>query len=366
LITPSPTQQLPAIKIQRLIAYLDNVGIDARQIATSVGIDIEEIIRSTAEQNIPSIYYALIYKESVSVLQQSGKPVVWAAGLGSDAFRMLCYCIITCQTLGNALQRAQEYSKLVYPLTHQLMEFSELDDGVAKLTYTVDKEIMSDAFAPANWELHECLAVAKASGLETWFALCGWLVGRKIQPSKACIEDTNELNAIYRERLGELYLCSIEDNAHQTSIEFPASILTHRIVHSLESLDEFLETGPYQLWSSDDKMVSTKAAITSLLGNDFSNGVASFEEMAEIMHMSTSTLRRHLAQEGTSYQKIKDERRRDMAIELLCMSEKKINDVSELIGFADTSSFVRSFRSWTGVTPKVYRDQTRSLRLKTD
>jgi len=48
------------------------------------------------------------------------------------------------------------------------------------------------------------------------------------------------------------------------------------------------------------------------------------------------------------------------------MSEKKINDVSELIGFADTSSFVRSFRSWTGVTPKVYRDQTRSLRLKTD
>ena len=82
MISASPTQQIPAAKIHRLIAYLDNVGIDARQIACSVGIDIDEIIRTTAEQNIPSIYYALIYKESVSVLQQSGKPVVWAAGLG--------------------------------------------------------------------------------------------------------------------------------------------------------------------------------------------------------------------------------------------------------------------------------------------
>ena len=83
--------------------------------------------------------------------------------------------------------------------------------------------------------------------------------------------------------------------------------------------------------------------------------------MAKNMHMSSSSLRRHLLAEGASYQKIKDESRREIATEMLCFSDASIAEVSERVGFADTSSFVRSFRAWTGVTPKAYRDHAKPM-----
>ena len=36
----------------------------------------------------------------------------------------------------------------------------------------------------------------------------------------------------------------------------------------------------------------------------------------------------------------------------------KINDLSYLLGYTEPSSFVRSFRNWTGMTPKMYREKS--------
>ena len=83
----------------------------------------------------------------------------------------------------------------------------------------------------------------------------------------------------------------------------------------------------------------------------------SFEEMASNLHMSESSLRRRLLKEGTSYQAIKDQVRCEIAIENLSREEMRINDLAELLGFTEPSSFVRSFRGWMGITPKAYRDK---------
>ena len=156
--------------------------------------------------------------------------------------------------------------------------------------------------------------------------------------------------------------CPVEFHADTTGFDFPDRFLAYRLVHDAQSVDEFLDTGPYMLWSAEDRIVSTTAAIKSLLGSQLADGLPSFEGMAASMHMSSSTLRRHLLAEGTSYQKIKDECRREVAIELLCGSDTRVADISDKVGFADTSSFVRSFRAWTGMTPKAYRDQAQPLR----
>ena len=83
--------------------------------------------------------------------------------------------------------------------------------------------------------------------------------------------------------------------------------------------------------------------------------------MADCMHMSPSTLRRQLHKENTSYQQIKDECRRRVAVELLCVSGLKTADVGDQLGFTDTSSFVRSFRNWTGMTPKAFKEHSASV-----
>ena len=43
------------------------------------------------------------------------------------------------------------------------------------------------------------------------------------------------------------------------------------------------------------------------------------------------------------------------------LEEAKVADVAELLGFTEASSFVRSFKSWTGQTPRGYRDRMESL-----
>ena len=347
--------KLPARKMHRLIEYLDNVGLAPEKIAGRAGIDLKQVLKASSNDTLPSIYYAKIYNEMVTELQLNGKHTPWAAGLGSDAFKMMCYCMISCKTLGEALDRAQKFNQLTYPLFGQQVTLIRSCNSTATIEFDVDETFVRRSFSPANWSIQECISVARSSGIEMWLGLAGWLIGRKIEPNSITIAG-EKLSDSYQNRMRDVLQCIIKFDSNTTSLELSADILDFRVVHDHASLEEFLDTGPYQLWSTEDKLVSTTAAIKSLLGNSFSEGIPSFEDMASSMHMSASTLRRHLLVEGSSYQQIKDERRRDIAIELLCLSDTKISDISEHVGFSDTSSFVRSFRTWTGLTPKVYRD----------
>ena len=96
--------------------------------------------------------------------------------------------------------------------------------------------------------------------------------------------------------------------------------------------------------------------IKSLIANDIEN-FPEFEEVAQQLHMTPRTLRRHLRREGRSYQEIKNDIRRDAAIYYLTRKGMAIADVAEQTGFSDTSTFIRAFKAWTGVTPYVYRKQ---------
>jgi AraC-like DNA-binding protein len=76
---------------------------------------------------------------------------------------------------------------------------------------------------------------------------------------------------------------------------------------------------------------------------------------AEALHMSTSTLQRRLASEGTSFQSLKDELRRDTAIVRLISGTVPLATLAFELGFADSAAFQRAFKVWTGSAPGAYR-----------
>ena len=76
---------------------------------------------------------------------------------------------------------------------------------------------------------------------------------------------------------------------------------------------------------------------------------------AAALHTSTSTLQRHLAGEGTSFQFLKDELRRDTAIVRLNTSTVTLAALGQELGFAEGSAFQRAFKGWTGSAPGAYR-----------
>lgn len=84
------------------------------------------------------------------------------------------------------------------------------------------------------------------------------------------------------------------------------------------------------------------------------------EQLARRLCLSLSTLRRRLADEGQTYQGLKDSVRRELAINWLAGAEPGMAQIAERLGYADTSSFYKAFRKWFGCNPGHYRALTRS------
>ncbi len=79
------------------------------------------------------------------------------------------------------------------------------------------------------------------------------------------------------------------------------------------------------------------------------------DHVAEAMSISVSTLQRRLKEEGTSFQEILEETRRQLAE--LYLTEKKLSttDIAYLLGYKSHSQFFKAFKTCFGVTPKSYQ-----------
>jgi len=71
--------------------------------------------------------------------------------------------------------------------------------------------------------------------------------------------------------------------------------------------------------------------------------------------MSVRNLQLNLKNEGTSYLQILNEIRRKRSFELLQDDRISIAEIAYLLGFAETSSYERAFKRWTGLSPAKYR-----------
>jgi AraC-like DNA-binding protein len=349
-----------ARKFQRLLDYMERVGLDADAMAAAVDMNRRQILAADGDQLLPGSVYSRMYRDAVDQMQTLKRPIPWGAGLGSEAFELMCHSIISSRDLGEALSLAQRFDRLLYPLIGYRMRIERQGTTFA-LHYLVRLSAEDNVFAPEGWDRAEHTeAVSHASGLLVWYGLCGWLIGRSIE-LKAVRIAAPYVSDAYQEALVDVFHCPVEFDAPDTCFVAPARYLEHLLVHTHDSLQEFLDNAVYQLISANRKPSSTSAAIRSLIRRDFTKGIPSFEQMANALHMSESSLRRRLLKEETSYQSIKDQVRCEIAIEHLRREGTRIGDLAELLGFTEPSSFVRSFRGWTGVTPKVYRDSLQHL-----
>ncbi len=87
----------------------------------------------------------------------------------------------------------------------------------------------------------------------------------------------------------------------------------------------------------------------------------SLENAASSLGMSGRTLRRKLSEEGSSYQSILNDVRRQLSMELLVQQRDSITEIAFLLGFNDASAFTKAFKKWTGVSPSQYRQAQQVL-----
>jgi AraC-like DNA-binding protein len=82
--------------------------------------------------------------------------------------------------------------------------------------------------------------------------------------------------------------------------------------------------------------------------------------VATPFNMSPRHLRRKLSETQTTYEKLLDEVRMELAIRLIQDGKLNLGRIAFELGFLDPSSFTRAFRRWTGMSPTAFRTQSRS------
>jgi len=80
------------------------------------------------------------------------------------------------------------------------------------------------------------------------------------------------------------------------------------------------------------------------------------ERIAREIGMSSRTMRRKLAEEGSSFQEVLDEcRMRQALFEFRTRPDLSIAEIALRLGYAEHSNFTRAFHRWSGVSPQAWR-----------
>jgi AraC-like DNA-binding protein len=84
------------------------------------------------------------------------------------------------------------------------------------------------------------------------------------------------------------------------------------------------------------------------------------DDIADALHISSRTLQRRLQGEGSSFQRVLEGARHQLARHYLNNSGLELNEAAYLLGYEDGNSFVRAFRAWEGVPPARWRENQRA------
>lgn len=183
-------------------------------------------------------------------------------------------------------------------------------------------------------------------GMMCW--LCGQrVVLNRIQLKCAAPEDDND----YKVRFCD----DIQYQAEENYIQFDASYLNILIKQDKKSWHQFIRCTPHNLLVRFKNPDALSHQIRKHFMQTETADWAELSQLAQQFNMSEATMQRRLKQEGLNFQQLKNDLRRDLAINLLTQPDLTLQDISEQLNFHDASAFHRAFKKWTGLNPGVYR-----------
>ncbi len=179
-----------------------------------------------------------------------------------------------------------------------------------------------------------------------------WLIGRRVPLTQVCFAHPRPDHAAEH---AVMFAQDLHYGAPHTALRFDARYLETPVVQTAESVRAFLRNAPQSVFlkykNEDSWTAKLRRRLRSAAGSDW----PLLDDMAQAFQVAPTTLRRRLESEGTSYQGIKDQLRRDAAIHHLCHSQMAISEIAHRLGFQEPSAFHRAFKKWTGAQPGEYR-----------
>lgn len=328
------------------------------RIVRQLGGDVDEILRHAGvsdhgpktrgkgwNPNVSHAQFVAIYSECLNMLERYDARRAGRRAMGPTEFRMMCYCMISSASLGQAIERATDFYDL-------------FDGGAGALSLRTERSNAEFCLQTAYVRGDAHMIFGALTGLSSFARLFGWLVGKDLEPLVVKVSYGPVLD---QQLVSWLLPGDIEYGAQDNVLGFPARYLALPVVRSAAELDELLLTAfPFDLGAGRSSVAPPSAWVRKLLATELAQGnrPPDANRIARQLGLSSATLKRRLNEEGTSLRQLKERCRHELALDLLRDRSLSLGEIATRLGFSDTVTFSRAFKSWTGSVPSAMRRGT--------
>lgn len=154
--------------------------------------------------------------------------------------------------------------------------------------------------------------------------------------------------------VGEFYDCPVRYHEPVTYLKTSLNGLESILPLGNQLLEIALPKRLKELLQAPTPELSISARVKTFFESEGYKDISK-EQLAHSLNMSTRTLSRHLANEGTSWRALSTKLRMDKARNLLRNSDLSIEQIALKVGFASASAFSNAFSRETSKSPLEYR-----------
>jgi len=317
---------------------LDALGLDSHALCVEAGLDPQLM-------DDPNARYPLSGTTRLWALavQASGDPAIGlrvSRFVSPTTFHALGYALVASGSLREVFERIVRYHPVVSDaLTLQLSRDED--------RYRFSLDVPQGRPAPAFEAIDAFAAI--------YVRTCRNRLGRDYAPLAVYLRrpepaDPSPWHKVFR---SPVYF-----GAEQDRLEFELSDFDSHLDDANPELAEHNET-VLERTLAQLKPLTWERKVRAAIEAQLPEGEPSAERIAQAMHLSLRSLQRHLADEGCRFDALLNECRENLALLHLRDPHCSLSEVSYLLRFADTSSFSRAFKRWTGMTPGQFREGLR-------
>ena len=250
---------------------------------------------------------------------------------------LLGYAMYYSATLGAALRRMVRFSRIVMDIVPAELE-------------TLGGQHVAIAVSPPSHGTR--LPYAVDAALAFIVSSCRQVTGVDLAPFEVTFRHGQPAST---EEHVRFFRCPLRFGRPASKVVLLTKDLAMPIARGDETLAGYLDDHAEDVLRRLVAGTSVRERARSAIWAQLSEGRPTLAGVASALQLPPRTLQRRLAREGTSLHAEIEYIRKTMATAALRDRARPIEDIAFVLGYAEPSTFYRSFKRWTGKTPHRHR-----------